>query len=299
MDRLSGLLPFVRSAELGSFAAAGRDLDLSPSAVGKAVARLEQDLHVRLFQRSTRRMQLTEEGRLFYERCKRILEDLDDAHATLSQTLREPRGRLRVSAPLVSYHFLLPVLPAFAARYPGVELDMDFNDRIVDLIGERVDVAIRSGDLPDSRLTARPLGRFRLRLYAAPDYLARHGTPQRPRDLERHQAVRFRYPNAGTLQEWPLALAAGEAAPRLAAAFTCNNMEALLGATIQGFGIACMPDFLARQALAAGRLNTVLDTQVNGAGRFQALWPSNRNLSPKVRVFVDFLGERLFRDSPP
>lgn len=247
MDRLSGLLPFVRSAELGGFAAAGRDLDLSPSAVGKAVARLEQDLHVRLFQRSTRRMQLTEEGRLFYERCKRILEDLDDAHAMLSQTLREPRGRLRVSAPLVSYHFLLPVLPAFAARYPHIELDMDFNDRIVDLIGERVDVAIRSGDLPDSRLAARTLGSFRLRLYAAPDYLARHGTSQRARDLERHRAVRFRYPNAGTLQEWPLALAA----------------------------------------------------QVNGAGRFQALWPSNRNLSPKVRVFVDFLAERLFRDSPP
>lgn len=299
MDRLSGLLPFVRSAELGGFAAAGRDLDLSPSAVGKAVARLEQDLHVRLFQRSTRRMQLTEEGRLFYERCKRILEDLDDAHAMLSQTLREPRGRLRVSAPLVSYHFLLPVLPAFAARYPHIELDMDFNDRIVDLIGERVDVAIRSGDLPDSRLAARTLGSFRLRLYAAPDYLARHGTPQRARDLERHRAARFRYPNAGTLQEWPLALAAGEAAPRLTAAFTCNNMEALLGATIQGFGIGCMPDFLAREALAAGRLRALLDAQVNGAGRFQALWPSNRNLSPKVRVFVDFLAERLFRDSPP
>lgn len=296
MDRLSGLLPFVRSAELGGFAAAGRDLDLSPSAVGKAVARLEQDLHVRLFQRSTRRMQLTEEGRLFYERCKRILEDLDEAHDMLSQTLREPRGRLRVSAPLVSYHFLLPVLPAFAARYPGIELDMDFNDRIVDLIGERVDVAIRSGDLPDSRLTARPLGTFRLLLCAAPDYLARHGAPQRPRDLERHRAVRFRYPNAGTLQAWPLALASGESEPRLTAAFTCNNMEALLGATIQGFGIGCMPDFLARDALAAGTLRTVLDAQVRGAGRFQALWPSNRNLSPKVRVFVDFLGERLFRD---
>ncbi len=296
MDRLTGLMPFVRSAELGGFAAAARDLDLSPSAVGKAVAKLEKDLHVRLFQRSTRRMQLTEEGRLFYERCKRILEDLDDAHAMLSQTLEVPRGRLHVSAPLVSYHFLLPVLPAFAARYPGIELDMDFNDRIVDLIGERVDVAIRSGDLPDSRLAARPLGKYRLQLCAAPSYLARHGMPTRPRDLDQHRAVRFRYPNAGTLQEWPLALPAGEAPPHIPTAFTCNNMEALLGATVSGFGIGCMPDFLVRGAVANGSLQVVLADHVQGEGRFQALWPSNRNLSPKVRVFVDFISERLFQD---
>lgn len=290
MDRLAALMPFVCSAELGSFAAAGRALGLSPSAVGKAVARLEQDLHVRLFQRSTRRMQLTEEGRLYFERCKRILDDLDDVHATLSRTLDAPHGRLRVSGPLISYHFLLPVLPAFAERYPGIELDLDFNDRIVDLIGERVDVAIRSGELPDSRLTARPLGQFRMLLAASPDYLARRGTPATPQDLASHAGVRFRYPNSGSLQPWPVP--GGGASP---AALTCNNMEALQGAVLRGFGIGCMPDFLARDALAEGRLIEVLPDHTDGAGRFQMLWPSNRNLSPKVRVFVDFMGEHLFR----
>jgi DNA-binding transcriptional LysR family regulator len=288
-------MPFVRSAELGGFAAAGRVLDLSPSAVGKAVARLEKDLHVRLFQRSTRRMELTEEGKLFYDRCKRILDDLDDAHAMLSQTLEVPRGSLRVSAPLVSYHFLLPVLPEFLARYPGVELDLDFNDRIVDLIGERIDVAIRSGDLPDSRLTARSIGGFKLALCAAPDYLARQGAPVCPRDLDRHLAVRFRYPNSGTLQDWPIPLAPGEPEPKMRTVLTCNNMEALLGATMKGFGIGCMPDFLAQDAIASGALRTVLQDYVQGDGKFQALWPSNRNLSPKVRVFVDFISERLFK----
>ncbi|NMK48262.1 LysR family transcriptional regulator [Achromobacter sp. Bel] len=287
MDRLAALMPFVCSAELGSFAAAGRNLGLSPSAVGKAVARLEEDLHVRLFQRSTRRMQLTEEGRLYFERCKRILDDLDDAHAMLSRTRDEPRGRLRVSAPLISYHFLLPVLPDFAARYPGVELDLDFNDRVVDLIGERIDVAIRSGDLPDSRLMARPMSQFRMLLCACPEYLARHGTPQSPNDLQAHAAVRFRFPNSGNLQRWPLA----HPDPAVRTALTCNNMEALRGAVIQGFGIGCMPDFLARDALATGVLVEVLPQHTEGMGRFQLVWPSNRNLSPKVRVFVDFMGQ--------
>ncbi len=295
MDRLTGLMPFVCSAELGGFAPAGRKLNLSPSAVGKAVARLEKDLHVRLFQRSTRRMQLTEEGRLFYDRCKRILDDLDDAHAMLSQTLEVPRGRLRVSVPLISYHFLLPVLREFIVDYPEIELDIDFNDRIVDLISERIDVAIRSGDLPDSRLMARSIGKFQLLLCAAPEYLLRQGVPTCPRDLDQHVGIRFRYPNAGGLQDWPISLASGEPDWRVRTALTCNSMEAVLGASIRGFGIACMPDFLVHDAIANGSLRVVLGDYVRGEGQFQALWPSNRNLSPKVRVFVDFITERLFR----
>lgn len=293
VDRLSALMPFVCTAELGSFAAAGRALALSPSAVGKAVAKLEQDLRVRLLQRSTRRMQLTDEGRLYFERCKRILDDLEDANAMLSRTLDEPRGHLRISAPLISYHFLLPVLPEFAARFPGIELDLDFNDRIVDLIGERIDVAIRSGDLPDSRLTASPLGRFRMLLCASPAYLARAGTPSTPQDLTAHSGVRFRFPNSGSVQAWPVPGAGPSLAVRTT--LTCNNMEALQGAVIRGFGIGCMPDFLVRDALNEGTLVEVLPEHTDGDGRFQLVWASNRHLSPKIRAFVDFMGERLFQ----
>jgi len=293
MDKLSGLLAFVKTADLGSFVAAGRALEISPSAIGKGVAKLEHEVGVRLLQRSTRRMQLTPEGRLFHERCRRILDDLDDARAMLSHATEEPRGRLRVSAPIVGYHFLLPVLPDFVARYPEVELDIVFSDRTVDLIDEGVDVAIRSGDLPDSRLVSRPLNAFRLLLCAAPEYLARHGTPSAVRDLARHVAVRFRHPNSGKLLDWPMLQSVADAEPHPRTVFACNNMEAVLGATLRGLGIACMPDFLVQEMLADGRLACVLGELDGAGGQFKAIWPSSRHLSPKVRVFVDHLGERF------
>lgn len=293
MDKLNGLLVFVKTADLGSFVAAGRALEISASAVGKGVARLEKQLGVRLMQRSTRRIQLTDEGRLFHERCRRILDDLDDAQAMLSHVREAPRGRLRVSAPIVGYHFLLPVIPDFLARYPEVELDINFSDRTVDLIDEGVDVAIRSGDLPDSRLVSRPLSAFRLLLCASRAYLERHGTPLVARDLERHAAIRFRHPDSGKLLEWPMLQATAFSETRLRTVLACNNMEAIFGATVRGLGIACMPDFLVREALADGRLQSVLDEQVSGGGQFRALWPSSRHLSPKVRVFVDHLDEQL------
>ncbi|MGF6158425.1 DNA-binding transcriptional LysR family regulator [Ensifer sp. KUDG1] len=296
MDRLSGLTAFVRTADLGSFVAAGRVLGLSASAVGKAVTNLERELGVRLLQRSTRSIRLTEEGRLFHERCRRILDDLDDAEASLAEAVAVPRGRLRVSVPIVSYHLLLPVLPDFVRRYPEVELDLDFNDRIVDLIDEEVDVAIRSGVLPDSRLMTRALRPFQLLLCASPAYLDRHGTPECPRDLDGHDAIHFRFPNSRKLQEWPIAMPPGGPEPQIRTILNCNNMEALSGAVLSGLGIGCLPDFLARQPLSDGRLRTVLDAHLDAPGQFHLLWPSNRHLSPKVRVFVDFLSERLFAD---
>ena len=293
MDKLSGLLAFVKTADLGSFVAAGRALEISASAVGKGVARLEQEVGVRLLQRSTRRIQLTDEGRLFHERSRRILDDLDDAQAMLSHAREVPRGRLRVSAPIVGYHFLMPVIPDFLVRYPEVELDINFTDRTVDLIDEGVDVAIRSGDLPDSRLVSRPLNPFRLMLCASPAYLTRHDMPRAVRDLERHAAIRFRHPSSGKLLDWPMAQPTADAETRLRTVLACNNMEAVLAAALRGLGIACMPDFLVREALADGRLLSVLDEQIGARGQFKALWPSSRHLSPKVRVFVDHLGKQL------
>jgi len=291
MERLNGLLAFARTAEFGSFIAAGRTLGISASAVGKSVARLEQDLGVRLLQRSTRRIGLTEEGKLFNERVRRILDDIDDAEAMLSRTRETPHGRLRVSTPIVTYHLLFPVLSEFMARYPEIELDIDFNDRIVDLIDEGVDIAIRSGDLPDSRLVARPLAPFRLLLCAAPSYIEQHGTPSGPDDLVNHYGIRFRFPNSGKLQGWPFT--GGSAEPQVRSMLICNNTEALKGATMAGLGISSMPDFLVREALRDSKLRTVLDDHVDGRGQFRLLWPSNRHLSPKVRAFVDFLPDRL------
>jgi DNA-binding transcriptional LysR family regulator len=289
MDKLNGLMAFVKTADLGSFVAAGKALDISASAVGKAVAKLEQQLGVRLLQRSTRRIQLTEEGRLFHERCRGILDDLDDAQAMVSRSADVPRGRLRVSAPIVSYHFLMPLVPAFLARHPEVELDIDFNDQVVDLIEDGIDLAIRSGEMPDSRLVSRPLQAYRFVLCTSPDYARRHGLPRDVGELADHAAICFRHTTSSRLQEWPVQRPPGQPEPRLRAVLTCTNMEAVRAAAIEGIGLACVPDFLVQGALADGRLLSVLDHCMDAGGRFHAIWPSSRHLSPKVRVFVDHL----------
>ena len=293
MDDLKGILTFVRAAETLSFVAAAEQLGVSASAVGKTIARLEQAVGVRLLQRTTRRIALTEEGRHFYDACHRALEDLQRARAVIAESALRPRGRLRISLPAIGYRFLLPVLPAFAARYPDVELDLDFNDRFVDVIEGGFDAVVRSGPLTDSRLVARRLGAFRFVLCAAPGYLARAGTPRAPVDLADHACVRYRFATTGKLQPWTLAANGAEPA-RLRTALTCNNMEAVREAVVGGFGIGYMPDFLARDALAAGAVATVLDDHVTASGQFSIMWPSSRLVSPKLRVFVDFACASLF-----
>ncbi|MDE2289502.1 MAG: LysR family transcriptional regulator [Burkholderiales bacterium] len=293
MDNLNGIVAFVRTAETLSFVAAGRKLGISASAVGKTIAKLERSLGVRLFNRTTRRVALTDEGRHFHERCSRILEELRDAEAMLSLAAQTPRGRLRVSLPTIGYRFLLPVLPAFGARYPDVKLDLDFNDRLVDLVEDSFDAVIRSGALADSSLMSRRLGPFRFVLCTSPDYAARHGLPRSLDQLTGHECVRYRFPTTGKLQPWALA-SDGAEPPNLRTAMTCNNMEALRGAVIAGFGIGFMPDFLVCDALDSGALVTVLDEHPIAPGQFSILWPSSRQLSPKLRVFVDFMCTHLF-----
>ncbi|MEX8191590.1 LysR family transcriptional regulator [Comamonas guangdongensis] len=294
MDSFSGLESFVRAADLLSFAEAGRALGISASAVGKNVARLEQQLGLRLFQRTTRQVRLTQEGALFHERCRRILDELHDARAAMQAAAEAPRGRLRMSLPTIGYRFLLPVLPEFQTRYPEVELDLDFNDHLVDVVEAGLDVVIRSGDLADSRLVARRLGPFRFILAASPAYLAERGVPHTPAELARHTSLRYRFLSSGKLEEWVL-----PGLPAMPIALVCNNMEAMLGAAVAGMGLAYMPDFLARDALARGELQQVLAQQLTHTGQFSALWPSSRQLSPKVRAFVDFASARLFQGPSP
>ena len=294
MDSLSGIVAFVKTAETLSFVGAARALGISPSAVGKNVARLEQTMGVRLFQRSTRRVHLTAEGALFFERCRRILDDLQDAEAMLSHAVQAPRGKLRVSLPTIGYRFLLPHLSEFRRLYPEIELDLDFNDNLVDVIDEGVDVAIRSGSLPDSRLMARRLGPFRFVLCAAPAYLATKSIPRTPTNLEQHDCIHYRSVTTGKLMTWSVMTEPDSAQLRLRSVLTCNNMEAVLTAAIDGHGIAFVPDFLVRQAVNEGRLQTLLDDHIIDQGQFWAVWSSSRHLTPKIRVFVDFVATRLF-----
>lgn len=297
MDTLHGMRAFARTAELGSFVAAGRALALSASAVGKAVARLEAELGVRLLQRSTRRLQLSAEGQDFLAHCRLILDEWDEAQARLRQARAEPRGRLRISAPRVAHHWLVPLLPAFVARCPAVELDLLFTDRRVDLLEEEVDLAIRSGPPGDSRLVSRELGAFRLLLCAAPGYLRRHGQPTSAQALGEHAAVRFRHPDSGKLLDWPWR--AGLDAPvHPRTVLACNQMDAVLGAVLRELGLACMPDFLVHDALAQGRLVELLPGVFDAPGQFRAYWPSRRQLSPRVRAWLDHLGQALGQPAP-
>lgn len=295
MESLNGILAFVKTAESLSFVSAARAMGISASAVGKNVARLESSLKVRLFQRSTRKVSLTAEGQLFYERCRRILDDLQDAEAMLSHAVQAPRGRLRVSLPTIGYRFLLPLMPAFRKAYPEIELEMDFNDHLVDLIDDGFDVVIRSGGLADSKLMSRKLGPFRFVLCAAPTYLARKGRPQTLADLERHDCLRYRFVTTGKIMDWSLGADPEITQLRLPTVLTLNNMEAMLMAAVDGHGIAYMPDFLVRESVRTGALESLLDAHTSDQGQFWALWQSSRHLSPKIRVFVDFIAERLFK----
>lgn len=295
MESLNGILAFVKTAESLSFVSAARAIGISASAVGKNVARLESSLKVRLFQRSTRKVSLTAEGQLFYERCRRILDDLQDAEAMLSHAIQAPRGRLRVSLPTIGYRFLLPLMPAFRKAYPEIELEMDFNDHLVDLIDDGFDVVIRSGGLADSKLMSRKLGPFRFVLCAAPTYLARKGRPQTLADLERHDCLRYRFVTTGKIMDWSLGADPEITQLRLPTVLTLNNMEAMLMAAVDGHGIAYMPDFLVRESVRTGALESLLDAHTSDQGQFWALWQSSRHLSPKIRVFVDFIAERLFK----
>jgi DNA-binding transcriptional LysR family regulator len=293
MDSLSGFTVFVQVAETRSFVATGRLLGVSASAVGKSVARLEERLGVRLFHRSTRSISLTAEGALFLERSRRILAEIEAAEQELLQATAAPRGRLRVSLPLVS-SLMLPVLGEFMRQYPEIELDLDFSDRMVDVIEEGFDAVVRTGEPSDSRLSARRLGSYQMLLVASPDYLARRGVPKRPGDLASHACLHHRFPNTGKLEVWPLRAGAGEPELQLPTSMICNNIETRVCFALQGLGIACLPDFSIREAVAEGRLQTVLAQHVKRAGTFRMLWPASRHPAPKLRVFIDFLSERVF-----
>lgn len=297
LDSLGALTIFVRAAEALSFKEAGRQLGISSSAIGKAIARLEERLGVRLFYRSTRSMTLTQEGQLFLESCRRIIGEIEAVGMEFAQNKGAPRGKLRVSLPLVAM-LLIPTLSRFMAAYPDIELDMDFSDHMVDVIADGYDVVVRTGEVSDSRLMARTLGNFKFQIVGSPAYFARRGRPRVPVDLAGHACLYHRFPTTGKLERWPLRKGEDgtEWSPPVAAA--ASTLEPLIALAELGHGLACVPDFAIRRQVDEGALDRVLDEYVEYQGVFRAVWPSSRYLSPKRRAFVDFLAEHLFPKQP-
>jgi len=292
LDNLANLQTFVHAADTRSFVETGRLQGISASAAGKCVARLEHALGVRLFHRSTRSITLTAEGQLFLARCRRILDERDAARTELAQPHATPRGTLRIGLPLVG-DLTLPLMAEFMAAYPDIRLDLDFSDRLVDVIEEGFDAVVRTGGPADSRLHGRNLGSTRLLCVGAPAYFAQRGTPQHPDELSGHACLLHRFPGTGLIERWPLPAREGGAETRLTAAMTANHLETILHMAIDGHGIACLPDFATRDALDRGSLVSVLDPWSTERSTFWALWPSHRHQQPRVRAFVDFMAEHL------
>lgn len=290
LESLNRVVVFVQVAETRSFVAAGRLLGVSASAVGKSVARMEERLGVRLFHRSTRSITLTAEGHVFLQRCRRILAEIEAAESELTESVSTPRGKLRISLPLVS-GLVLPVLGDFMQHYPEVELDLDFSDRLVDVIGEGYDAVVRTGLPADSRLSARKLGNFRSLLVASPEYLMRKGTPAVPQDLYQHVCMHYRFPHSGKLETWPFR---EQSLSDLPCSMVCNDIETRVCFVLKGLGIACLPDFAVNTLLASGKLCEVLPDFIARTGVFHILWPASKHPSPKVRALIDFLCERVF-----
>lgn len=298
MDRLHSMEVFRRVAEEGGFSAAGRSLGLSKSVVSKQVQALEQHLGVRLLNRTTRRLSLTEAGQRYFERCVAILDELHDAERAVTELTANPRGKLRINVP-VSFGLLhlAPLLPEFLGRYPDLEVDVTLNDRFVDLVDEGFDAAVRIARLEDSSLIARRLAPCTGWVCAAPGYLARHGTPRDPEELARHNCLIYAY--ARQTGEWRFTDGTGrERRVPVHGNLRANNGEVLLEAACQGQGVVLMPDFIAYRAVLDGRLQRILTDYAAMDINVYAVYPYTRHVSAKVRVFVDFLAEKLGSNRP-
>lgn len=292
MDRLAGMEVFARVVETGSFSEAARQLGLSKSAVSKQISALEDRLGVRLLNRTTRRLSVTEVGEGYYAWCRQITEQVHEAELSVSRLHAEPRGSLKINAP-VSFGFLqlAPMIPEFLASYPDLDIDVTVNDRFVDVIDEGYDVVIRIGKLADSSLVARRLGSAELVVCGAPSYLAAHGEPTGIDDLSRFNCMV--YNQAGPAVEWRFQGPDGPRTLRPKGNFRSNNGDILRHAAIGGVGLARLPMFIVWQDLRSGTLKQVLGDYRDSAPGIYALYPHNRHLSAKVRAFVDFLARRL------
>jgi len=298
-DQLAAMAVFARVVEAGGFSAAARELGLSKSAVSKSVARLEDRLGLRLLNRTTRKLSLTEAGAAYHAGCRRMLAEAEAAEREVVRLAGAPRGTLKLDLPMsFGVSRIAPLLPAFLQRYPEVDLDVVFEDRRIDLVEEGYDLAVRIAALPDSSLVARRLCPVRRVVVASPAYLSTRGTPRRPEALAAHDCLLYHYLPSGDLWRF-LGPEGEERSVKVSGRARLNNGEALLTACIAGLGVALMPTFLCAEALRDGRLRRLLaDWRDPAELAVHAVFPATRNLSPKVRAFVDHLAA-AFGPNPP
>ncbi|WP_232476335.1 LysR family transcriptional regulator [Flavisphingomonas formosensis] len=289
-ERLTGLFAFARAGSLGSYTAAARSLGVSPSAVSKSVQRLEKQLGLSLFTRTTRSLTLTTEGRELHERALRLLRDAEEIEQVATAVRAEPSGTLRIAASLpIGLHLIAPSLPAFRARHPKVIVDIRLDDHFVDIVDQGIDIAVRLGELADSRLLSRRLAPLRLCAFAAPSYLAARGTPVHPDEIATHDTVNLRFQSTGALFRWPFRVGDREIEIVPPSGVIVDASGAVIATVVAGGGIGIIAAFIAEPYVARGELVPVLGDYAVERHGITALWPESRRSNPAVRSFIDHL----------
>lgn len=292
-NRLGDIEIFLTAVRLGSFAAAAKSLRLTPSAVSRSIARLEQRLGVVLLRRTTRSLAPTPEGEAYRDRMSALLAEIEDVESGLGREMQGPRGLLRINASVTfGGQYLVPTMPRFIARYPGLKVEFALSDLVVDLVEERADIAFRVGPLRDTRLKAKKLGHSRMALVASPAYLAARGTPQTPTDLDGHSCLQFSFRRS--VDSWPFRVGRRTIYHPVESPFFGNSGEVVRAMAVAGGGIARLGHFYVLSDLREGRLVEILEAHNPGDGEdIHALYSAQDRLAPRVRAFLDFLDDEL------
>jgi len=301
MDRFDAMQAFVRVVEAGSFTKAAETLHMSKTTVTQLVQQLEARLRVKLLNRTTRKVNVTADGAVYYERVLRLLADMDDAETSLSGASALPRGRLRVDVPSpLASMILVPALPAFYERYPDIQIDMGVSDRIVDMIDENVDCVVRGGELTDQSLIARRVGELQLGVFAAPSYLARVGMPAHPRELENshHRIVGFLWARTGKAVPYAMRNAVESVKIKGRYALAVDDGNAYLAAGLAGLGVLWLPKYMSRTFEARGELVPLFENWSLDPMPIYVAFPPNRHISIKLRVFIDWVAELMAQLAP-
>ena len=294
MDRLTSMAVFVKASDLGSFAAAAEAMGMSPQMVAKHVVFLEDRLGTTLLHRTTRRQSLTEVGRAYYDRCKQLLTEVEAAESIAQDMRSQPKGVLRVNAPVTFGAFsLAPFVTRYLDRYPDMQIDLTLNDRFVDPLDEGYEVMVRVGEVDDTSLIAHPLAPYRLIACASPDYLARRGTPRTPAELELHDCLPYAYWSPSIPCRWQFTRKGRTEDVRASGRIRSNDWKALLHAAKAGFGVTLGPESVLDAEIAAGYLVRVLPDYEGPARPMHVLYPAGRRPTVKVRSFVDAIIEEF------
>ena len=291
---MTSMAAFVKVVESGGFSAAARTLGMSPSMVTAHVQSLEERLGVRLLNRSTRRVSLTEVGQAYYERCLQVLADVEDADQIAQALQSTPRGTLRLNTSIAIPPLLAPVIAEFVALYPDVSINLTMTDRMIDLVEEGFDLAVRNMSVPDSSLVVRRVATYRFVVAGAPSYLAARGTPKQPADLAHHNCMIYSHSAWGN--EWRFAAPNGEQSVTVRGNLQANSDNALRLAAVHGQGLALAPSFLLIDEIKAGRLIPVLTEFLQTENAINAIYPHRHHLSAKVRSFIDLLARHFHTD---